>query len=48
MSRSDKHIELQNMLVRWLENRSFKMCGLPESNVVGYISDFVAIAGMYD
>ena len=48
MSRSDKHIELQNMLVRWLENRSFKMCGLPESNVVGYIADFVAIAGMHD
>lgn len=36
------------MLVRWIENRSFKMCGLPESNVVGYIADFVAIAGMYD
>lgn len=48
MSRSDRHIELQNMLVRWIGNRSFKMCGLPESNVVGYIADFVAIAGMYD
>ncbi len=47
MSRSDRHIELQNMLVRWIGNRSFKMCGLPESNVVGYIADFVAIAGMY-
>lgn len=48
MSRSDKHIELQNMLVRWIENRSIKMCGLPESNVVGYVADFVAIARMYD
>lgn len=46
--RSDRHIELQNMLVRWIGNRSFKMCGLPESNVVGYIADFVAIAGMHD
>lgn len=48
MSRSNKHIELQNMLVRWIENRSVKMCGLPESNVVGYIADFVAIARMND
>ena len=48
MPASDRHIELQNMLVRWISNRSFKMCGLPESNVVGYIADFVAIAGMYD
>jgi hypothetical protein len=48
MAKSDRHIELQNMLVRWIENRSFKMCGLPESNVVGYIADFVAIAGMHD
>lgn len=47
MSRSSRHIELQNMVVRWIRNRSFKMCGLPESNVVGYIADFVAIAGMY-
>ncbi len=48
MSKSDRHIELQNMIVRWIGNRSFKMCGLPESDVVGYIADFVVIAGMYD
>lgn len=48
MSKGHKHIELQNMLVSWIGNRSFKMCGLPESNVVGYIADFVAIAKMYD
>jgi len=47
MSKSDRHTELQNMAVRWIENRSFKMCGLSEANVVGYIADFVAIAGMY-
>jgi len=47
MSKSDRHTELQNMIVRWIGNRSFKMCGLPEANVVGYIADFVAIAGMY-
>jgi len=34
------------MAARWIENRSFKMCGLPEANV-GYIADFVTIAGMY-
>lgn len=44
---SNRHTELQNMAVRWIGNRSFKMCGLPESNVVGYVADFVAIAGMY-
>lgn len=48
MSRSDRHIELQNMLVRWIENRTIKMCGLPESNFVGYVADFVAIAQMLD
>ncbi len=48
MSAGDRHIELQNMLYRWIDNRSFKMCGLPECNVVGYIADFVAIAGMLD
>jgi len=48
MAPSDKHIELQNMVTRWIGNRSFKMCGLPESNVVGYIADYVAIAGMHD
>jgi len=36
------------MAARWIENRSFKMCGLPEANVVGYIADFVAITGMHD
>ena len=48
MGKSDRHIELQNMIVRWITNRSFKIYGLPEANVVGYIADFVAIAGMYD
>jgi len=48
MAPSDKHIELQNMVTRWISNRSFKMCGLPESNVVGYVADYVAIAGMHD
>jgi len=48
MATSDRHKELQNMLVRWIGNRSFKMCGFPEANVVGYIADYVAIAGMYD
>ena len=47
MSKGDRHIELQNMVVSWIGNRSFKMCGLPECNVVGYIADFVAIAGMH-
>jgi len=48
MAAGDRHRELQNMLYRWIGNRSFKMCGLPEANVVGYIADFVAIAGMHD
>lgn len=48
MTASKRHVELQNMLVRWISNRSIKMCGLPESNVVGYIADFVAIARMND
>ena len=47
MAPSDRHIELQNMVNRWIGNRSFKMCALPECNVVGYVADFVAIAGMY-
>jgi len=46
MGRSDRHVELQNMLVRWMKNRSFKMLALPECNV-GYIADFVAIAGLF-
>ena len=48
MSVSDRHTELQNMLVRWIGNRSFKICGFPEANIVGYIADYVAIAGMFD
>lgn len=48
MGVSDRHTELQNMVVRWLKNRTFKMCGLPECNMVGYVADFVAIAGMSD
>lgn len=43
---SKRHIELQNMVARWIGNRSFKMCGLPEVGVIGYIADFVALAGM--
>ncbi len=45
---SDRHTELQNMVQTWINNRSFKMCGLPECGSVGYIADFVAIAGMQD
>jgi hypothetical protein len=45
---SKRHIELQNMLVRWITNRSFKRCGYPEADFVGYPADFVAIAGMYE
>ena len=48
MSRSQRHIELQNMLYRWMDNRCIKMCALPECNIVGYIADFVAIARMND
>lgn len=43
---SDRHIQLQNMIRTWTANRSFKMCAIPECNVVGYIADFVALAGM--
>ena len=46
MPPSNRHIELQNMVSTWISNRSFKRCGLPEADVVGYIADFVAIAGM--
>ncbi len=42
----DRHIQLQNMVRRWIDNRSFKMCALPECNAVGYVADFVALAGM--
>lgn len=48
MSASDRHIELQNMAARWINNRSFKACILPECNVVGYLADLVVIAGMHD
>lgn len=48
MAASKRHLELQNMVATWIGNRSFKMCGLPECNVVGYIADFVAIAGLWD
>lgn len=43
-----RHIELQNMAARWIGNRSFKICGLPECGAVGYVADFAAIAGMQD
>lgn len=43
---SDRHIQLQNMVRRWIDNRSFKMCALPECGAVGYLADFVALAGM--
>lgn len=45
---SERHTQLQNLVATWIGNRSFKMCGLPESHVVGYVADFVAIAGMQD
>ncbi len=45
---SDRHIQLQNMVRCWIDNRSFKMCALPECNVVGYVADFVALAGMHN
>lgn len=48
MVTSNRHTELQNMVVRWIGNRSFKICGFPEANIVGYIADYVAIAGMFD
>lgn len=48
MAPSARHKELQSMTERWIKNRSFKMCGVTEANCVGYIADFVAIAGMYD
>ncbi len=48
MSPSKRHVLLQILVHRWLDNRSFKMCGLPECNAVGYIADYVAIAGMQD
>lgn len=47
MAPSNRHIELQNMVSTWISNRSFKMCGLLEADVVGYVADFVAIAGMW-
>lgn len=44
---SDRHIELQNMAHRWLNNRTFKMCGLPELRIETYIADYVALVGLY-
>lgn len=46
--RSNRHIELQNMITRWIVNRSFKRIVLPECSSVGYLADFVAVAGLYD
>lgn len=48
MAPSARHKELQSMAERWICNRSFKMCGVTEANCVGYLADFVAIAGMND
>lgn len=48
MAPSQRHVILQNLVHRWLDNRSFKMCGLPECNAVGYVADYVAVAGMMD
>jgi hypothetical protein len=48
MAPSSKHIELQHMLYRWMDNRCIKMAALTECNIVGYIADFVAIARMND
>jgi len=48
MAPSARHIELQEMAERWIKNRSFKMRGISEANCVGYLADFVAIAGMHD
>lgn len=48
MAPSNRHLELQNMIAIWVRSRSFKMCGLPECSVAGYVADFVAIAGMWN
>lgn len=48
MAVSKRHTELRNMAIRWICNRSFKRCGLPEANIVGYIADYVTIAGMWN
>lgn len=37
---------MQRMASTWIHNRSFKMCGVMEANCVGYLADYVAIAGM--
>ena len=47
MAPSDRHTELQSLARRWISNRSFKMCGVTEANCVGYVADFVALAGMW-
>ncbi|MDD5327441.1 MAG: hypothetical protein PHY02_06460 [Phycisphaerae bacterium] len=43
---SDRHIELTHLATRWISNRAFKSCILPECGSVGYIADLVALAGM--
>ena len=48
MAPSKRHNELQRMVSKWIYNRSFKMCGVAEANCVGYLADYVAIAGMHD
>jgi len=35
------------MCERWIRNRSFKQLSLIEAGCVGYVADFVSIAGMY-
>lgn len=48
MAPSKRHYELQSMVIRWISNRSFKMCGVTEADCIGYLADYVAIAGMHD
>lgn len=48
MSPSDRHTELRNMAARWIENKSFKRCSVPECNAVGYVADLVVLAGLFD
>ncbi len=45
---SKRHEDLQYLAGQWIKNRSFKLCGFPEVESVGYAADFVAIAGMYE
>lgn len=48
MPPSKRHLELQNMVATWIDNRSIKMCVLPECRAVGYVADFVALACMHN